>query len=94
MFRLASFLLSAEVLLAYAGVPHERHPVARVIEARTIPALLRVPSTARSEEGLLLRQSDTCDVGYYACSDGSSFQLLLFYYLRVHLSTIREWLLS
>jgi len=54
------------------GARTRLHPLTRELEVRTIPALLRASGVSvHNRNGLLIRQADSCDVGYLPCSDGS-----------------------
>ncbi|KAG7440102.1 uncharacterized protein BT62DRAFT_637845 [Guyanagaster necrorhizus] len=72
MFKAAA-VLGFTVLPALASGPLPRKIVARELVARddgVIPALLRTPFP-RSLDGLVVRQTGTCETGYLPCSDGS-----------------------
>ncbi|SJL06500.1 uncharacterized protein ARMOST_09839 [Armillaria ostoyae] len=69
----AAVVLGFTILPALASGPLPRKIVARELVARddgTIPALLRSPFP-RSADGLVVRQTGTCAVGFLPCSDGS-----------------------
>jgi len=68
---LAFPVILAQVLSSYASsLPRHAQPLLRRAGGDgTIPALLRKPHGPRSQSGLISRQ-DTCDIGYFPCSDG------------------------
>ncbi|KAK0502264.1 hypothetical protein EDD18DRAFT_1346844 [Armillaria luteobubalina] len=69
----AAVVLGFTILPVLASGPLPRKTVVRELVVRddgTIPALLRSPFP-RSTDGLVVRQTNTCAVGFLPCSDGS-----------------------